>query len=310
MHGRRALIAALVLLFGARRRDRRAPSAAAHTLLARRPRKGLRLHPERDRDRQVSGRDPAAPAARQAGLLREFRRPRCRDRNLDERGHDLPPLFDVEADHVSHGDDAGRGGQAFARRSRLEIHSGLCRHEGRRREEGRGRQGCAGAGAAGAPGHDQGSDAPHRRACPTAIMAAARSTSSMPTPICSTAIFDQRRIRREDRRAAAGRAARHGLGLRPFHRRARPRHRGDLRKDAAPVREGAAARSARDDRDRVLCRRSRQMRRASPSRCRTDRIDQSDDAGPRSSGGRGDGNPAAAAWSARSATTPASRRCC
>ena len=37
---------------------------------------------------------------------------------------------------VAH-DDAGRGRQARARRSRREIHSGLCRHEGRRREEGR-----------------------------------------------------------------------------------------------------------------------------------------------------------------------------
>ena len=31
------------------------------------------------------------------------------------RGHDFPALFDVEAGHVGHGDDAGRGWQALAR---------------------------------------------------------------------------------------------------------------------------------------------------------------------------------------------------
>ena len=134
MSGRRALIAALVLLFGSLVRRPAPTRRAAHNLSPEGLAKRLRLHPERDRRWQDSGRDPAAPAARQAGLLREFRRPRRRDQVADERGYDLPPLFDVEADHLSRGDDAGRGGQACARRSRRKIHSGLCRDEGRRRE--------------------------------------------------------------------------------------------------------------------------------------------------------------------------------
>ena len=52
------------------------------------------------------------------------------------RGYHLPAVFDVEADHVGRGHDAGRGRQARARRSRFEIHSGLCRREGRRRKHG------------------------------------------------------------------------------------------------------------------------------------------------------------------------------
>ena len=64
--------------------------------------------------------------------------------------------------------------------------------------------------------------------------------------------FDNAAIRRAHRKAAAGRAAGHAVGLRPFDRRARPRHRGGVRAILVSVRKAAAARSARDDRDGVL----------------------------------------------------------
>ena len=68
--------------------------------------------------------------------------------------------------------------------------------------------------------------------------------------------FRQRRIRRPHREAAAGGAAGHAVGLRPFHRRAGPRHRSGFRQIAAAIRKGAAARSARHDRHRFLHHRS------------------------------------------------------
>ena len=49
--------------------------------------------------------------------------------------------------------------------------------------------------------------------------------------------FRQRRLRRANREAAAGRAAGNAVGLRPLDRRARPRHRGDIRAIAVSVRE-------------------------------------------------------------------------
>ncbi|MGY4461848.1 hypothetical protein ACVWYI_005808 [Bradyrhizobium sp. LB13.1] len=215
MRGRRALIAALVLVLGVVGL-KAGSERAAHNLSP----EGLAKVSDYIRNeiatRQDPRRHPAPPAARQAGLLREFRRPRRRDRDVDERGHDLPPLFDVEAGHVSHGDDAGRGGQAQARRSCLEIHSGLCRHEGRRREEGRRWQGRAGAGAGHSSGHNQGPAAPHLRA---ALRLSWRRHGAR--TLCRGQSLQQQsqqcRLRRQDRHAAAGRAARHGVGLRLFH---------------------------------------------------------------------------------------------
>ena len=57
------------------------------------------------------------------------------------------------------------------------------------------------------------------------------------------------------RQIAAGLSARHDLGLQPFDRYPRPGHRGGLRKIALPVREGAAARSARHEGHQLLCHR-------------------------------------------------------
>ena len=66
--------------------------------------------------------------------------------------------------------------------------------------------------------------------------------------------FRQRRIRRAHRETAARRSARNALGLRPFDRRARSRRRGGVRTDAISILEAKAVRSARDVRDRLLCR--------------------------------------------------------
>jgi CubicO group peptidase (beta-lactamase class C family) len=66
---------------------------------------------------------------------------------------------------------------------------------------------------------------------------------------------DQCRIRRADREAAAGGAAGNAVGLRPFDRRPRTRHRGGVGPVIISVREGAPARSAGDARYRLLRRR-------------------------------------------------------
>ena len=71
-----------------------------------------------------------------------------------------------------------------------------------------------------------------------------------------------------DCKTAAGRTAGNAVGLRPFDRRARPRHRGGVGEIAVSVREGAAVRSARHDRNRVLTSPTPRSGRASPSRCR------------------------------------------
>ena len=75
------------------------------------------------------------------------------------------------------------------------------------------------------------------------------------------------------------------------------------------VRKAAAARSARDDRDRVLCRGCGEAaadRRADAGRS----LCQSRSRASAIRCCRGAGNPAARAWSAPSATTRGSRRCC
>ena len=170
-------------------------------------------------------------------------------------GHHLSALFDVEADHVGRGDDAGRGRQAHARRSRFKIHPGLCRREGRRREARRRRQ------AARLRSSRSIARSRSKTCCATPR---ASPTASTATPLCENSMqssesvrwrFRQRHFRRASREAAAGRTAGNAVGLRPFDRRARPRHRGGIRTVAVSVREAAAARSARDDRHRVLRRR-------------------------------------------------------
>ena len=261
---------------GARIRSRRAAQLLARGTGARR-----RLHPQRDRDRQDSRRDPADPAARQAGLFREFRRARRRDPAADDRGHHLSSVFDVEADHLGRGDDAGRGRQALARRSRLEIHPGLCRREGRRRET-RATKAGAGARTAQPPDHDRGPAAPHLGPH-LRLLWRQRGAKALCEGRSVRRRFRQCRVRRAHRKTAAGRTAGNAVGLRPFDRRARPRHRGGVGKIAVSVREGAAARSARHDRDRVLRRRSREAaahRRADAGRSlhQSDRRDQRSDA--------------------------------
>ena len=167
---------------------RRIRGAGRAQFFARRPGTRRRLHPQRNRDRQNPRRDPADPAARHAGLFREFRRPRCRDQTADDRGYDLSPLFDVEAGHLGCRDDAGRGRQAETRRSRFEIHPGLCGDKGRRREARRRRQADAGAGAAQPSDHDRGSAAPYLGPHLRLLWRRISCASSMPRPTSSTAI--------------------------------------------------------------------------------------------------------------------------
>src|SRR3977135_3851638 len=80
-----------------------------------------RLHPQRDCDRQDSRRHHSDPAARPTRLFRKFWRARRRHQAADDRGYHLSSVFDVEADHQRRRDDAGRGGQALARRSRFKV---------------------------------------------------------------------------------------------------------------------------------------------------------------------------------------------
>ena len=68
--------------------------------------------------------------------------------------------------------------------------------------------------------------------------------------------FDNAGFAERIAKVAAGRAAAHAVGLRAFHRRARPRHRGRLRTVAVPVRKEPVVRSARHDDDQILSDRS------------------------------------------------------
>ena len=65
--------------------------------------------------------------------LKSFGVQDCRDQNSDDIGHDLCASFDDKTDHQCRGDDADRRRQALARRSRVQIHSGVCRRESGRR---------------------------------------------------------------------------------------------------------------------------------------------------------------------------------
>ena len=146
-------------------------------------------------------------------------------------------------------------------------------------------------------------------ASPTASTATAWCESSMRNSDLFAGDFDNAAIRRTHRQAAARRTAGNAVGLRPLDRRARPRHRGSVGTIAVPVREGAPARSARNERDRRSTSPMRRSGRCVPSRCRPTAFSaRSPESGIRCC--RGAGNPAAPAWSAPSATTRGLRRCC
>ena len=68
--------------------------------------------------------------------------------------------------------------------------------------------------------------------------------------------FDNAGFAERIAKVAARRAAAHAVGLRPFDRRARPRHRGRLRPVAVPVRKEPVVRSARHDDHQILFDRS------------------------------------------------------
>ena len=125
--------------------------------------------------------------------------------------------------------------------------------------------------------------------------------SSMPNANLFDGDLDQRRIRRAHREAAAGRTAGDALGLRPFHRRARPR-----RSRSSRARRCSSSRSERllDPLGMSETAFSRRLTRAKRPRIAEpmpdDRAISPTTADPRiRSQPRQWSNPAAAAWSAR-----------
>ena len=94
----------------------------------RRARACPRLPAQRGRHRQDSRCGTPDPAARPAGAARKLwgfgivEQP-----TSDDDGRDFPALFDVEADHLRRRHDAGGRRQDVARRSPVEIHSGVRR---------------------------------------------------------------------------------------------------------------------------------------------------------------------------------------
>ena len=109
--------------------------------------------------------------------------------------------------------------------------------------------------AAHAPDHDRGFAAPYLRP-DLWLLRRQRGAQTLCAGRPVQQRYEQRRIRGADREVAAGGAAGNALGLRSFDRRARPRHRSGIGEIAVSVREGTAARSARDERYRLLrCRR-------------------------------------------------------
>ena len=120
----------------------------------------------------------------------------------------------------------------IARRSRQQIHSVLCRHEGRRRKKDK-------AGKTGAHLVPPRRPSPSRTCCcipPASPMAFMANWSKAACDGIYLGDFTMP-IRRADREVAAGRTAAHAVGLRTFHRCARPRHRGRLGAVAVSVRE-------------------------------------------------------------------------
>ena len=98
-------------------------------------------------DRGFGGLNAADRPARSNGLLGTVRVPGQRGGHADDRGHDLPDLFDDEADRQHGADDAVRGRSHPAHRPSGEVHPSLRRREGdgRRRIAGRSHPSCDGA---------------------------------------------------------------------------------------------------------------------------------------------------------------------
>ena len=136
----------------------------------------------------------------------------------------------------------------------VEIHPGLCESGSRRREARCGRRLGPGTRARQPPDHHRRPAAPHLRPH-LRLLRRQRGAQALCEFRPVRGRFRQCRICRTHRQAAACRTAGNAVGLRPLDRRARPRHRGGVGKIAVPVREGAPARSARNERDGVLPRR-------------------------------------------------------
>ncbi len=286
---RRALLLRRRLRFCCRDRRRTAAARAAPNrrrrlgqLLARRAGARRRLHPQRDRDRQDSRRDPADPAARPAGLLRKFRRARRRDQAADDARTRFSALYSmskpitsvaammlVEDGKLSLDDPVSKYIPAFA-----DVKVGVEKRD------------------------EDGKPAlvlePLNR--PITIEDLLRHTSGLTYGFygdsavrklyANSDLFDGDFDNAEfaERIARLPLAEQPGtlLGLRPFDRRARPRHRGDIGAVAVSIREAETARSARHDRHRVLCRGCREAaahRRADAGRsfCRAGRRNQGSD---------------------------------
>ena len=146
-------------------------------------------------------------------------------RRADGAQYDLPHLLDDQADRLGRHHDAARGRPFPAQRSRRQIHSGICRPEGRRREQRQAR-----SGAAEAADHDPGPVAAHLghhlrpyRQRPGAAALSAVAAAQPQDQQC--------RARRAGREPAADVPARRGVELQPLHRHSRPHHRSRLRQD-------------------------------------------------------------------------------
>ena len=93
------------------------------------------FHQRRGRRGENSRRYRADPASRPAGLSRSGSASAMSTKGIaDDGGYDLSDPFGHQDHHQRRGDDAGRSRQDRARRSRQQIYSVLCRHEGRRRD--------------------------------------------------------------------------------------------------------------------------------------------------------------------------------
>ncbi len=125
------------------------------------PEAALRPHRGGREEQRAAGRGGPDRAQRQAGDVRLLRFPRQGNQGADDDRHDLPHRFDDQADRHRGRHDPGRGGQAQRRRSGVEVHPGLRRHQGRRSKKQCRRHGGDQPGAAGPADDGAGSDAPH-----------------------------------------------------------------------------------------------------------------------------------------------------
>ena len=115
----------------------------------------------------ASGRMPGAVVLIQRHgkpvYLKDVRQARCRRRDSNDGRCNLSDSFSDQDDHQRFGNVTGRSRQDRARRSRQQIHSVFCRHEGGHRAQGRDGKSGARSGAAAAPGHDRGFAAAYLR---------------------------------------------------------------------------------------------------------------------------------------------------